>query len=345
MKSYVPFKPIALVQKALAATVLIASVGLPVSAQTPSIVANSTNSTSSQDYPNRPIKIVVAFTPGSSNDVYARVVAEKLQERFGQPVIVENKPGAAGTIGAGFVAKSAPDGYTLLLATGALTVTPWVYKSLPFDVEKSFAPVGIGVTQPLVVVVTNILPVKSINELIAYAKEHPGKLFFGSSGIGSTMHLSAEWFKGLTGINMVHVPYKGATDVLTALMTGQVQVMFSAFASAAPYMKSGKIRAIAVAERQRLPQFKDVPTVNESVPGFETNLWFGLVAPAGTPDAILNKLSEAQRAIVNMPDVRDRLARLEMDSNPSSAAELRQLMTTEVARWGKIMKTAGIELQ
>ena len=345
MKSYVPFKPIALVQKALAATVLIASVGLPVSAQTPSIVANSTNSTSSQDYPNRPIKIVVAFTPGSSNDVYARVVAEKLQERFGQPVIVENKPGAAGTIGAGFVAKSAPDGYTLLLATGALTVTPWVYKSLPFDVEKSFAPVGVGVTQPLVVVVTNSLPVKSINELIAYAKEHPGKLFYGTPGLGSVAHFSTEWFKSLTGINMVPVPYKGATDVLTALMSGQVQVMFGALNSAAPFIQSGKIRAIGVAELQRLPQFKDVPTVNESVPGYQAKAWYGLMAPAGTPDAILNKLSEAQRAIVNMPDVRDRLARLGMDTNPTSAAEMRQIVTNEMVRWGKIVKTAGIELQ
>ncbi len=345
MKSYVSFKPITLVQKAMAATVFIASVSLPVSAQTTSSVVASPTSTASQEYPNRPIKIVVAFTPGGGNDVYARIVAEKLQERLGQPVIVDNKPGAGGSIGPGFVAKSAPDGYTLLLASDGLTVKPWVYKSLPFDVEKSFAPVGVGVTQPVVVAVTNSLPVKSINELIAYAKEHPGKLFYGTPGLGSVAHFSTEWFKSLTGINMVPVPYKGATDVLTALMSGQVQVMFGALNSAAPFIQSGKIRAIGVAELQRLPQFKDVPTVNESVPGYQAKAWYGLMAPAGTPDAILNKLSEAQRAIVNMPDVRDRLARLGMDTNPTSAAEMRQIVTNEMVRWGKIVKTAGIELQ
>ena len=345
MKSYVSFKPIALVQKALAATVLIASVSLPVSAQTPSIVAASPTSTSSQDYPNRPIKIVVPLPPGGGNDVYARVIAEKLRERLGQPVIVENKPGANGIIATNFVAKSAPDGYTLLQAQQSLILLPFSYKSLPFDVLKDFAPVGIGATQPMVVAVTNSLPVKSINELIAYAKEHPGKLFYATPGLGTPQHLSTEWFKSLTGINMVHVPYKGAADVLTALMTGQVQVMFGALNSAAPFIQTGKIRAIGVAERQRLPQFKDVPTVNESVPGYLQTHWYGLMAPAGTPEAILNKLSEAQRAIVNMPDVRESLARVGMDSNPSSAAEMRQTITTEMVRWGKIVKTAGIEPQ
>ena len=345
MKSYVSFKPITLVQKAMAATVFIASVSLPVSAQTTSSVVASPTSTASQEYPNRPIKIVVAFTPGGGNDVYARIVAEKLQERLGQPVIVDNKPGAGGSIGPGFVAKSAPDGYTLLLASDGLTVKPWVYKSLPFDVEKSFAPVGVGVTQPVVVAVTNSLPVKSINELIAYAKEHPGKLFYATPGLGTPQHMFTEWFKSLTGISMVHVPYKGATDVLTALMTGQVQVMFGALNSAAPFIQTGKIRAIGVGERQRLLQFKDVPTVNESVPGYLSGHWYGLMAPAGTPDAILNKLSEAQRAIVNMPDVRVSLARVGMDSNPSSAAEMQQKIAAELDLWGKVVKVPGFQWQ
>ena len=345
MKSYVPFKPIALVQKALAATVLIASVGLPVSAQTPSIVVNSTNSTSSQDYPNRPIKIVVPFTPGGGNDVYARVIAEKLRERLGQPVIVENKPGAGSIVGANFVAKSAPDGYTLLVAQQALILLQLSPKPPPFDVLKDFAPVGIGATQPMVVAVTNSLPVKSINELIAYAKEHPGKLFYATPGLGTPQHMFTEWFKSLTGISMVHVPYKGATDVLTALMTGQVQVMFGALNSAAPFIQTGKIRAIGVGERQRLLQFKDVPTVNESVPGYLSGHWYGLMAPAGTPDAILNKLSEAQRAIVNMPDVRVSLARVGMDSNPSSAAEMQQKIAAELDLWGKVVKVPGFQWQ
>jgi len=299
----------------------------------------------SQGYPNKPIRIVVPFTPGGGNDLFARAVGQKLQERLGQPVIVENKPGSGGNIGAEFVAKSPADGYTLLVGQNGLTMVPWLFKSLPFDVEKSFAPVGIGVTQPMVIAVTNSLPVKSINELIAYAKEHPGKLFYPTTGSGSPQHLATEWFKGLTGVDMVHVPYKGAAGILTDLIAGQVQVMFGALNSAAPFIQSGKIRAIAVVERQRLAQFKDVPTVSESVPGYEMNFWYGLLAPAGTPDAILNKLSEAQQAIVNMPDVREHLARVGMDSNPSSAAEMRQIMTTEMVRWGKIVKAAGIELQ
>ena len=297
----------------------------------------------SQDYPNRTIKIVVPFTPGGGNDVYARVVAQKLQERLGQPVVVENKPGAGSIVGANFVAKSAPDGYTLLVAQQALILLRLSPKPAPFDVLKDFAPVGIGATQPMVVAVTNSLPVKSISELISYAKEHPGKLSYATPGAGTPQHLSTEWFKGLTGINMVHVPYRGAASILTDLVSGEVQVMFGALNSAVPFIQAGKIRAIGVAERQRLPQFKDLPTVSESVPSYLNTHWYGLMAPAGTPDAILNKLSEAQRAIVNMPDVREVLSRVGMDSNPSSAAEMKQRIAAELSIWGEVVKVEGFQ--
>lgn len=299
----------------------------------------------SQGYPNKPIKIIVPFTPGGGNDVFARTVGQKLWERLGQPVVVENKPGAGSIVGAEFVAKSSPDGYTLLIAAKGLTLVPWVSKSPPFDVIKDFAPVGIGATQPMVAAVANSLPVKSINELIVYSKTNPRKLSYGTPGFGTLQHLATERFMHLTGTKMVQVPYKGAAGILTDLMSGEIQVMFGALNSAVPLMQSGRIRAIAVAEHQRLPQFKDLPTVNESLPGYEENHWFGLLAPAGTPEAVVNKLSDEQQTIVNMPDVRERLAGVGMDSNPTSAAEMRKIMTTELAKWGQLVRLAGIQPQ
>ncbi|MBI4291403.1 MAG: tripartite tricarboxylate transporter substrate binding protein [Betaproteobacteria bacterium] len=298
-----------------------------------------------QVFPNKPIRIVVPFTPGGGNDVYGRVIGQKLQERLGQPAVVENKPGAGGNIGAEFVAKSAADGYTLLVVQSGITMVPWVSKSVPFDVLKDFAPLGIGTTQPMVVVVANNIPVKSIKELIAHAKANPGRLSYATPGVGTPHHLVTELFMGMTGTKMVHVPYKGASGMLANLMSGEVHVMIGALNSAIPLFQSGKIRALAVAERQRLRQFEELPTVNESLPGYEANIWYGLMAPAGTPEAITNKLSEEQRAIVNLPTVREQLARVGMDSNPTSAAEMRQIMTTELAKWGKVVKDAGIQPQ
>lgn len=298
-----------------------------------------------QPYPSKPLRIVVPFTPGGGNDVYGRSIAQKLQERLGQPVVVENKPGAGGNIGAEFVAKSAADGYTLLVAQSGLTMVPWVSKSVPFDVLKDFAPLGIGATQPMVMVVANNVPANSINELVAYAKANPGKLSYATPGVGTPHHLTTEMFMGMTGTKMVHVPYKGAAGMLADLMSGEVHVMIGALNSAIPLFQAGKIRALGVAERKRLPQFENLPTLNESLPGYEANIWYGLMAPAGTPDAVTNKLSEEQRSIVNLPAVREQLARVGMDSNPTSATEMRQIMTTELDKWGKVVKAAGIQPQ
>ena len=306
------------------------------------VLASAAAPVPAQGYPSRPLRIIVPFTPGGGNDVFGRSIAQRLQERLGQPAVVENKPGAGGNIGAEFVAKSAADGYTLLVVQSGITMVPWVSKSVPFDVLKDFAPLGIGATQPMVMVVANNVPANSINELVAYAKANPGKLSYATPGVGTPHHLTTEMFMGMTGTRMVHVPYKGASGMLADLMSGEVHVMIGALNSAIPLFQAGKIRALGVAERKRLPQFESLPTVNESLPGYEANIWYGLMAPAGTPDAIANKLSEEQRSIVNLPAVREHLARVGMDSNPTSAAEMRQIMTAELDKWGKVVKTAGI---
>ena len=298
-----------------------------------------------QKFPSKPIRIIVPVTPSGGTDVFARILGNKLQERLGQPVIVENKPGAGGIIGHDYVAKSVPDGYTLLVMSNAITMVQWVSKSLPYEVMKDFAQVGIGSTVPVVVVVANKLPVHSISELIAYAKANPGKLSYGTPGVGTPHHLATEWFMSMTGTNMFHVPYKGAAGMLANLLSGEVHVAFGALSSSVPHIRSGKIRGIAIAEHKRLPEFKDLPTVNEVLPAYEVNMWFGTLAPAGTPDAIVNLLSEEQRTILNAREMRERLAGLGFDSNPTSPAEMRQIMSTEITRWGKVAKAAGIRPQ
>jgi len=294
-----------------------------------------------QGFPSKPIRIIVAFGPGGGNELFARAVGEKMRERLGQPVLVEIKPGAAGNIAAEFVARSAPDGHTLLVAQSGLTMQPWLSKSLPFDVVRSFAPVGIGATVPMVVVVTNKLPVTSINELIAYARANPGKLSYATPGIGSPHHLAVELLMNMTQTRMVQVPYKGASAMLTDLISGEVHLMIGAINSAIPFFRADKIRAIAVPERQRLPQFRDLPTVNESLPGYEVNIWFGLMVPAGTPDALVNLLSGEMRTIVNLPDVRESLTRAGLDSNTTTPAEMSRIMTSEIEKWGKAVAISG----
>ena len=309
------------------------------------VLAATGASALAQNFPSKPIHIIVPVTPSGGTDVFARILGLKLQERLGQPVIVENKPGAGGIIGHEFVAKSVPDGYTLLVMSNAITMVQSVSKSLPYDVAKDFAPVAIGATAPVVVVVANKIPVHSINELIAYAKANPGKLSYGTPGIGTPHHLATEWFMNMTGIEMFHVPYKGAAGMLANLLSGEVHVAFAALTSAIPHIRAGKIRGIAVAEHQRLSQLKEVPTVSESLPGYEVNMWFGTLAPAGTPEAIVALLSGEERTILNAPEMRERLAGLGFDSNPSSQAEMRQIMSTEIARWNKVAKAVGIQPQ
>ena len=311
------------------------------------LLAATAASVLAQTFPSKPIRIIVPFSAGGGNDVLGRVIGHQLQERLGQPGIVENKAGAGGNIGTEFGARSAPDGYTLLVVTNAMAAfVPSLFSApLSFDIMKDFTPIGFAITGPVVVVVGNKVPVNSMNELIAYAKANPGKLSYGSPGVGTMQHLVAEWFIDMTGTRMVHVPYKGSAGILAALLSGELQLSFGALNSVVSSIQAGKIRSIGVAGGQRLqmPLLKDVPTVKESLPGYETNMWYGLMAPAGTPDAITSKLSDEQRAIVDLPEVRERFASIGLYSNPTSAAEMRQIMATEIERWGKVVKAAGIQ--
>lgn len=295
-------------------------------------------------FPDRAIRIVVPFTPGGGNDVFARAVGQKMQERMGQPVIVENKPGAGGNIGAEFVAKSAADGYTLLVAQNGLTMVPWLQKNLNFD-PMGFAPVLIALTLPMGAAVNNELPVRSIPELIEYAKANPNKLSFATPGIGTPHHLAMELFMDLTGTRMVMVPYKGAAGMLPDLMGGRVNVLFGALNSMLPHMQSGKIRAIGVGEKRRLAILPDVPTVAETIPGYEVPFWFGLVAPAGTPGAITRKIADEVKLIVNLPDTSKQLQAVGFEITPGTPEEMRATMQADHDRWGQVVKKAGIKME
>jgi len=296
-----------------------------------------------EPYPTRPIKLIVPFSAGGGTDTFARVVAPGLADRLGQPVVVDNRPGAGGNIGAEAVAKSAPDGYTLLLAQDSLAVVPWLSKSLPFDVNKDFAPIGIGVFMPMVLVVSNDTPAKSLSELIAYAKANPGKLSYGTPGTGTAHHFNFESFLARTGTRMVHIPYKGAAPMMGDLASGNIQVAFAALSSAAPLIQAGKLRAIAVADGARVPQFPDLPTIAESYPGYTANVWFGLAVPAATPPEVRRKIVEAFQATMAATGVRDRLTGLGYQVKATTPEDMSRTLASEYQKWGEVAKQANIK--
>jgi len=296
-----------------------------------------------QGFPSKTIRLVITFPPGGTNDVLGRVIGLKLQEKWGQPVILENRPGAGGNIGSDYVAKSAPDGYTLLLGTNTLTMNRFLTMKMPFDVQKDLAPVAMIGSTPFAVVVNNNLPVKSIAELIAYAKMNPDRLSFGSAGVGTPHHLGTELFKTMTGTRMVHVPYKGSAAALVDVMTGQIQLMWITINVANPFINAGKVRAIGVAEPRRLASNKDIPAVAETVPGYEVSAWYAVLAPAGTPAEIIAQLStEIQRAF-HAPEVRERLTAQGIELAPAGAESLRATIAGDLDTWGKVVADAGIK--
>ncbi|HEY4137833.1 MAG TPA: tripartite tricarboxylate transporter substrate binding protein, partial [Casimicrobiaceae bacterium] len=264
--------------------------------------------TGQSTYPTKPVRLVVPFPAAGTTDIIARATAQKLSEAWGQQVIVDNRPGAAGNIGSELVAKSAPDGYTLLMGTvGTHAINPSLYAKMPYDHVKDFAPVILVAGVPNVLVVNPELPVKSVPELIAYAKANPGKLNFASSGSGTSIHLSGELFKAMTGVQMTHVPYKGSAPALTDLVGGQVQLMFDNLPSSLAFIKAGKLRAIAVTSKARAAALPDVPTVAESIPGFEASSWFGILAPAGTPPDIIARINGEVTRWLATPEAKDKL--------------------------------------
>jgi tripartite-type tricarboxylate transporter receptor subunit TctC len=293
-----------------------------------------------QAYPTRPIRLVVTFPSGGAPDILARLFADKAQ--LGQPVVVDNKPGAGGNIGADNVAKSPPDGYSLVMGTvGTHSINGALYSKMPYDMVKDFTPVGHVASAPNLLVVTNSLPVKNVAELIAYMKANPNKLSFGSPGIGTSVHVSGELFKSLTGTTMQHVPYKGRQFAIPDLVGGQIQVMFDNMPSALPMAKEGKIRALAQTTARRSPAAPDVPTVAETVPGFEATTWFAMFAPAGTPKDIVAKVNAEMKRVFALPDVQDKLKNLGLETWISSPEELAALQTAEIAKWAKVVKESG----
>jgi tripartite-type tricarboxylate transporter receptor subunit TctC len=299
------------------------------------------------DYPNRPIRIIVAYTPAGTTDILARALGQKMTERWGQAVIVENRPGANGNIGTEIAARATPDGYTLLMATSAthgINVT--LYPKLPWHPQRDFEPISLVALVPNLLVVNNALPVKSVKELIAYAKANPGKLSFGSPGIGSTAHLCVELFKTLTGTSMVHVPYKGSAGVLADVAGGQIQLTMDNMPVYLPQVKAGKIRALAVSSAKRSAAAPDIPTVAEAgAPGFDAQAWFALFAPAKTPKAIVAKVADETRRILKLPDVNERIAALGAQPVGGTPQELAAFVGTEITKWRKVIQDANVKLQ
>jgi len=296
-----------------------------------------------QNYPSKPIRLVCPFPPGGAVDIASRAVAHELQQVLGQPVTVDNRPGAGGNIGADAAAKSAPDGYTLLMTTsGIMAINPALYSKLPFDTVKDFAPVSVLVSLNNVLVVNPSVPAKSVKELIALAKAQPGKLTYASSGNGTSIHLSGELFKSMTGVDLLHIPYKGSSPAVTDLLGGQVNMMFDNIPSSLPHIRAGKLRALAVTGSKRSQLLPDLPTIAEAgVPGYDSYVWFGIVAPAGTPPDIIAKLNATLVKIAATPAFRDRLSAQGYDVLSTTPEQMAASIRGEIAKWGKIVKASG----
>jgi tripartite-type tricarboxylate transporter receptor subunit TctC len=298
------------------------------------------------NYPAKPVRLVVPFPAGGTTDILARAVAQKLSEAWGRQMIVDNRPGAGGNIGSDLVAKSAPDGYTLLMGTvGTHAINPSLYKNMPYDHVKDFAPVILVAGVPNVLVVNPSLPVHSVPELIAYAKANPGKLNFASSGNGTSIHLSGELFKAMTGVEMTHVPYKGSAPALTDLIGGQVQLMFDNLPSSLPFIKAGKLRALAVTSGARAAALPDLPTLAESgLPGFEASSWFGVLAPAGTPRDIVAKLNGAIAGWLASPEAKEKLLAQGAIAAGGTPEDFARHIGAETSKWAKVVKASGAHI-
>jgi tripartite-type tricarboxylate transporter receptor subunit TctC len=296
-----------------------------------------------QVYPERPVRIIVPFAAGGSNDVIARILAQRLSDRLGQQFVVEHRPGAGGNTGADFVAKSQPDGHTLLLtAPGPLVVNPTLYAQLPFDAARDFAPVALVAAVPIVLMVHPGVPARDVKDLIALARSEPGKYSFASSGIGATNHLAGELLKNMAGINLVHVPYRGAAPAMNDLLGGHIPMMFDNMPGSLPQITSGKVRALAVAGAERAAVLPDVPTVAESaLPGFEASTWFGLVAPGQTPAPVVERLTEAVRAALRAPDVIERFRDLGAAPGTAFGPEFGGYLKAETSKWADVIRKSG----
>ena len=297
------------------------------------------------DYPARPVKWVVAYPPAGTTDVLARIVAQWLTDKMGQSFFIENKPGAGNNMGVEYVVNAPPDGYTMLLVNPANGINATLYKNLTFNFIRDIAPVAGLVRTPNVMEVTPSLPVKTVAEFIAYCKAHPGKVNMASSGSGTSVHLSGELFKSMTGCDMVHVPYKGAGPALIDLLGGQVDVLFDNLPSSIGHIRSGKLRALAVTSQEREPSLPQLPTVGETVPGYEATAWFGIGMPKGTPREIIDKVNaEVNRALAD-PKMRDRLAELGGKPIAGTPEDFGKVIAAETAKWEKVVTSSGAKVE
>lgn len=299
-----------------------------------------------QAFPTKPIKMIVPFTAGGSTDTVARIMSEKLTTRLGQPVVVENKAGAGGALGSDFVAKSPPDGYTLLVGTSStMAIAPWVYTKLPYNPTRDLAPVTLLGIADIIVVVNSNVPIRTTKQLLDYAKANPGKLTFASGGNGSISHLLGEYFKSMAKVDMLHVPYKGDAQMVTDLLGGQVNLAFGTAVAWLPHIKAGKVAAIAVTNPKRSTTLTDLPTLSESgVPGYEAVQWFGIAAPAGTPREVIQRLNAEIKAVLSMPEVQKRFVELGFDVVGDTPDEFARFLRDENAKWKKIAEIAGTRL-
>jgi tripartite-type tricarboxylate transporter receptor subunit TctC len=295
-------------------------------------------------YPTRPIRIIVPYPPGGSTDPTARVFGAWMSERFGVPVVIDNRPGAGATIGHAMGAKATPDGYTLLLGTsGGLVVSPAFGTKLPYDSMKDFAPIGLGVYAPFLLVVHSAVPAKSVKELVDLAKAQPGKVNFGSPGVGTPNHLGMELLRAMTGAEFLHVPYKGGGPATVDLVAGRIQALFGSPPQCLPHVAAGRIRALGVGHPKRIRSLPDVPAITEILPGFNNTTWYGLFAPAGTPLAIVNKLNAEMKAAVANAEFVKQVETIGLEPASSTPKELHDMVRDELARWTKIIRDNGIQ--
>ena len=295
------------------------------------------------DYPSRPIRVAIPFPPGGTSDILTRIIGEKLGASLGQQIVVDNRPGAGGVIATEIVAKANPDGHTLYMAFVSHAINPYVYAKLPYDTEKDFAPIALFAISPNIVVVTPSLPANSLKELIALAKSKPGQLSYGSGGVGTNSHLSAEMLNAMAGIKMLHVPYKGAPQANADTASGAVQLHIPSMPVTVPFIKSGRLKAIAVTSTKRSPVFPDVPTVAETLPGYESLAWYGFIAPKGTPPAVIARLNTEIEKATKMPDFIDALAKQGADATYLGPKAFGDYISAELKRWGEAVKAAGLK--
>jgi tripartite-type tricarboxylate transporter receptor subunit TctC len=310
------------------------------------LFASALPQAAAQGYPQKPLRMVVPFAPGGTTDIVARLLSAKLAEPLGQPVVVENRPGANGIVGSEVVARAAPDGYTLLMGyLGNLAINPSIYAKLSYDPVRDYAPVTLVASTTQAIVVHPSLPAKTIPELIALARARPGQLNYASAGIGAPSHLSGELFKQMAGIDMVHVPYKGGGALMADLISGQVLISFGGLAAALPHVKSGKLRLLAVASGTRAAAVPDVPAVAETVPGFDVPSWLGVLAPAGTPREIVHRLHTEIAKVLAQPDIKERLAMEGGEAIAGDPEKFAAYLKSEIAKWERVVKDARIQAQ